>query len=103
MATYNIDSLPFEDAPVTFDHTGTLYNTLIADIDDNGAQAIIAFDLNSQKSSIAFRADWNANWADSTSTQDWPVLDKAFGRDTWKTLVAEHEIEALEELNEDDE
>lgn len=103
MPTYDANYIPFRDAPANFDYTGTLYNTLIADLDDNGAQAILAFDLTSQHSSIAFRSDWNANWADSSSAQDWPVLDKAFGRDTWKTLVAEHEIEALEEIAEDDE
>lgn len=100
MVTIDLNTINFEPAPVGFDQSGTLFNTLIADLDD-GRQIIIAHDLNSHKSSIALGETATGPWSDSSSTQDWPALDRAFGRKQWQEFVAKHQQQAQEELEAD--
>lgn len=99
MTKINLSTLAFEDAPTGFDQTGTLFNTRIAEL-NNGHQVIVAYDLYSKHSSLSLEGPIKGNWADSCDTQDWPALDKAFGRKEWQAFIAEHQAEAEAELDE---
>lgn len=64
MNTIDINTLDFTNAPAGFDRTDSLMNILIADIDDD-KKAIIGFDIDTQKSSIAVGNPTTGKWADS--------------------------------------
>lgn len=101
MNTIDINTLDFTNAPAGFDRTDSLMNILIADIDDD-KQAIIGFDIDTQKSSIAVGNPTTGQWADSADPQDWPALDRLFGRKNWQSFLRDHEQESRDMLTEDD-
>ena len=76
---------------------GTLYAIQLADLD--GIQLIIGHDIDARKSSIA--AEVEGHWYDTSSTQDWPVFDRLFGRKAWQAFVAEHTAQAIAEIEAD--
>ena len=96
-------------APAGYDQTHTLFNVQIgtanADAGDSfgtgiEGDIILAHDIDSQKSSLAYHD--GTMWADSISTQDWPILDRVFGRENWQSIVAEHQDESLAELEDEE-
>lgn len=101
MNTIDINTLDFTNAPAGFDRTDSLMNILIADIDDD-KKAIIGFDIDTQKSSIAVGNPTTGKWADSADPQDWPALDRLFGRKNWQSFLRNHEQESRDMLNADD-
>lgn len=99
----DINEIDWEAAPTSFDQSGTLYNIQLANIDEetDEPQLILAHDINSGNSSIAAKV--NGHWFDTSTTQDWGVFDRLFGRKEWQALVAEHQAEAIAEIDADDE
>ena len=97
LPTADITTIDWEDAPAGFDQSGSLYAIQLADID--GIQLIIGHDIDSRKSSIA--AEVEGHWYDTSSTQDWPVFDRLFGRKAWQDFVAEHAEQAIAEIDAD--
>ena len=93
----DIPTITWEAAPEGFDRTGSLYNIQLAEIDD--IKLILGHDIDTRKSSIA--AEVEGHWYDTSSTQDWPVFDRLFGRKAWQAFVAEHTAQAIAEIEAD--
>lgn len=96
----NIHTLDFQDAPAGFDQSETLYNCQIADL-GNGRQAIIGLDIDTQKASLAINTE-DDGWAESSDTNDWPHLDRAFGRKEWQIFLAEWQAGAIEDMGDEE-
>lgn len=102
--TIDITTLDFIDTPHGF---GTEYNGKITNIftgemtgfGDHG-DLIIDYNLDFGRASLALNI--GGTWYDSTSTQDWPVFDKCFGRAAWQEFLADFEQECQDELDDDE-
>ncbi|ASE56601.1 hypothetical protein CEQ06_06245 [Corynebacterium jeikeium] len=69
------------------------YNTMTVDLDDDRT-AIISYDTNTHKSTLAIGSYATGKWHDSADTQDWPALDREFGRKQWQAYIRDHEMES---------
>ena len=98
MTTVNLNTVTWEDAPLGYDQSGTLYNIKLATI--GGYETILALDLNTHKASMTMATD-HGPWAHTTTTQDWPVFDRVFDRAHWQSWLAEWETETAALLKED--
>lgn len=104
MTTIDITNLNLEPAPRGF---SAGYNCKIANIftgemtgfRDHG-DFIIDYNLDHHYASIALCID--GTWYDSTSTQDWPAFDEAFGRAEWQKFLDDFEEECHDELADDE-
>lgn len=95
-----LDDIEWKPAPSSYDHSGRLFHILLAQIDEetDEPQLILAHDIDSGKSSLAATPN-GRDWFDSAHSQDWGALDRMFGREEWQALVAEHQEEAIAELD----
>ena len=69
------------------------YNTMTVELDDD-LTAIISYDTNTHKSTLAIGSYATGKWHDSANTRDWPALDREFGRKQWQAYIRDHEMES---------
>lgn len=94
--TTNPYLLKWEDTTNWADTTHPLnndYNTMTANL-DSGLVAIISYDTNTHKSSLTVGNPATRKWHNSTDTQNWPALDREFGRKQWQAYIRDHEMES---------
>lgn len=97
--TTNIYILDWAEPTRTF---GTDFNGQVADLDDERI-AIIDYSLDSRSSSLVIiDQSPTGSAASSTDTQDWPVLDREFGRENWQAFLRDHEQESRDMFNADE-
>lgn len=96
----NLNTITFEPAPANY--SANTYNTqLFFEGDNTTPTIIIGLDLDSDRAGLDLNLD--GKWFSSDSTQDWPALDRTFGRKNWQAFLAQWEAETLAEFAEDDE
>lgn len=96
--TTNIYTLDWNEPTRTF---GTDFNGQVADLDDDRI-AIIDYSLNAHSSSLVIGSYTTRKWYSSADTQDWPALDREFGRKNWQAFLRDHEQESRDMLAEDE-
>lgn len=73
---------------------GTDFNGQVAGLDDDRI-AIIDHDPDTKKSTLAIvDQSPTGSAASSADTQDWPALDREFGRKQWQAYIRDHEMES---------
>lgn len=97
--TTNIYTLDWNEPTRTF---GTDFNGQVADLDDDRI-AIIDHDPDTKKSTLVIVDQTpTGSAASSADTQDWPALDREFGRENWQAFLRDHEQESRDMLAEDE-
>ena len=96
--TTNLYTLDWNEPTTSF---GTDFNGQVAELDDDRI-AIIDYSLDSKKSSLVIVDQTpTGSAASSADTQDWPALDREFGRENWQAFLRDHEQESRDILNAD--
>lgn len=86
--TTNIYTLDWNEPTRTF---GADFNAQVADLDTDRI-AIIDHNQDTKKSSLVIvDQSPTGSAASSADPQDWPVLDREFGRESWQAFVRDHE------------
>ena len=97
--TVNIQSLDWDTGHFDVRHAD--FGGKAADLDDNTV-AIIDHNVDTSTSDLAVGTPETNTWFHSSDPQDWPELDRWFGREEWQEFVQNHQDNCREELLSDE-